>query len=482
MTSSAPQPDAAEPQPADAERTEPRQLEDLSRSELAVLGREFLLAGQLMDRAGMPHIISRFGRDVMGEVAIDEWMGASPVYTPRIQELLDFANGDVETIFKGMQFDIGAPPEFMDFRYKVIDSHHGEFWLDHCGALMDVEPLGDDYVTTMCHTIEDPTFDATAIATNRRARMEALHRPPRVPVDRAPHCHWTVTIDDDVDPLPDPEPMKAITRTLLAQMPVAVPLLAGSSPSPTGPFDALTTGEPGNGNKSRNGDESGNADEAGDEGRSDYSWPLDPDLRLEVFSQPVLVAVLEEICVQSHLLVMAMVAAVERRSSTETAVDIALKQFIGSAGLTAERIAVALGLGDGVGDLAQVLALHPAFLPRSYVDVRLDPHEGPPDTLTVSLYPCAALDEVGRDNWISILADGHDGALQSIAFAINPRFEFVAVEPVDGAVASWALVRSGSTDGRSEANEVTLTRFSTGATFEFSGPTPTPVSLSPRPT
>lgn len=455
-----PVPTEPEPVSTDAEHRAPRQLEDLSRSELAVLGREFLLAGQLMDRAGMPHIISRFGRDVMGEVAIDEWMGASPVYTPRMQALLNFANGDVETIFKGMQFDIGAPPEFMDFRYQVVDSHHGEFWLDHCGALMDVEPMGDDYVTTMCHTIEDPTFDATAIATNRRARMEALHRPPRVPADRSPHCHWTVTIDDDLEPLPDPEPMKAIARTLLARTPVATPPHTGSS-------DPLA--------------EAGTGD-AGDEGLWDYSWPLDPDLRLEVFSQPLLVAVLEEICVQSHLLVMAMVAAVEKRSSTETAVEVARKQFIGSAGLTAERMAEALGLGDGVDDLAQVLALHPAFLPRSYVDVRLDLHGGSPDSLTISVHPSAALDEVGRDNWISILADGHDGALQSIAFAINPEFEFVVAEPADGAVASWALVRSGSTDARSEANEVTLTRFSTGATFEFSEPVPTPVSLSPRPT
>jgi hypothetical protein len=31
---------------------------------------------------------------------------------------------------------------------------------------MDVEPMGEDYVRLMCHDIEDPTFDATAVATN----------------------------------------------------------------------------------------------------------------------------------------------------------------------------------------------------------------------------------------------------------------------------------------------------------------------------
>ena len=127
-------------------------------------------------------------------------MGASPVYTRRMQRALGFEGDSVETIFKGMQLDVGAPPQFMDFRYRISDHDHGEFWLDHCGALMDVEPMGPDYVVAMCHDIEDPTFEATAIATNPRAQVRPIHRPPRVPADRTPHCHWTVTIADDHPP------------------------------------------------------------------------------------------------------------------------------------------------------------------------------------------------------------------------------------------------------------------------------------------
>ncbi|MDN5745822.1 MAG: hypothetical protein L0H31_11945, partial [Nocardioidaceae bacterium] len=102
-----------------------------------------------------------------------------------------------------LQLDIGAPPQFMDFRYTVHDRWHGEFRLDHCGALMDVEPMGPDYVRGMCHDIEDPTFDATAIATNPHAQVRPIHRPPRVPADRAPHCAWTVAIDPSFSE-PDP--------------------------------------------------------------------------------------------------------------------------------------------------------------------------------------------------------------------------------------------------------------------------------------
>ena len=123
-------------------------------------------------------------------------MGASPIYTKRMQKALKYEGDDVITIFKGLQLDIGAPPQFMDFRYTVHDRWHGEFHLDHCGALLDVEPMGEDYVRGMCHDIEDPTFDATAVATNRKAQIRPIHRPPRVPADRHPHCAWTVIIDE----------------------------------------------------------------------------------------------------------------------------------------------------------------------------------------------------------------------------------------------------------------------------------------------
>lgn len=154
-----------------------RTIDDLDHEELATLVKEHLLAGHLIDRAGMP-VVARYGVDVMRDIAIDEWMGASPVYTKRTQRLLGFEGNTVEACFKAMQLEIGAPPEFMDFRFRVIDDNNGLFHLDHCGALMDVEPMGDDYVVAMCHHIEDPTFDATGWATHPQLRMRPLHRPP----------------------------------------------------------------------------------------------------------------------------------------------------------------------------------------------------------------------------------------------------------------------------------------------------------------
>ena len=70
----------------------------MNREALARLVREYLLCGHLIDRAGAPLLIGPYGRDAMRDVAIEEWRGASPIYARRIQSLLGFARGDVETV------------------------------------------------------------------------------------------------------------------------------------------------------------------------------------------------------------------------------------------------------------------------------------------------------------------------------------------------------------------------------------------------
>ncbi len=257
-------------------------FEALSQRDLAVLVPELLLCGQLIDRSGMAHLIVEFGREGMAQVAVEEWESASPWYTRRMQKALGYEGDDVVTIFKGLQLDIGAPPQFMDFRYRVDDPLHGEFWLDHCGALMDVEPLGDEFVTSMCHDIEDPTFDATAIATNPRAQIRPIHRPPRRPADRHPHCAWTVSID----PSHTPPVMTAHTERIGRTAAVTVEL---------SPIDH------------------------GGDGRADYSGPLLSDLRFSDFSRSALVRIAEEICVQHHLLALGFLAAVRRRADEDKA-------------------------------------------------------------------------------------------------------------------------------------------------------------------
>ncbi len=388
----------------------------LSRDELATLVPELLLIGHLIDRSGMAWCIGALGREGMAEVAIEEWMAASPVYTQRMQRALRFVGDDVVTIFKGLQLDIGAPPQFMDFRYTVHDPWHGEFRLDHCGALMDVEPMGEEYVVSMCHDIEDPTFDATAVATNARAQVRPIHRPPRVPADRAPHCAWTVVISDDHPPVSESAGCVALRGSRAAGLELA-------------PIDT-----------------------AGD-GVSDYAGPLLSDVDFGAFSHSALVRIAEEVCLQMHLLSLGFARAVGARLSSSAAAEVCARQLIGIAGLAASRLHASLHLPDGVDGALEVLAVHPLLNPAAYVSAWFDE-----STVGVSRSPAH---EDGA--WIARCGPGRVEALQAIVRAVDPHLDVTVL----GTDTDWTCRVVRRDTPAPDPDEVVVTRMSTGAAFEF---------------
>jgi hypothetical protein len=390
----------------------------LSRAELAVLVPELLLIGQLIDRSGMAWCIQSFGRPEMLQIAIEEWAGASPLYTRRMQKAQRYEGDDIITIFKGLQFDIGAPPQFMDFRYTVHDRWHGEFHLDHCGALLDVEPMGPDYVQGMCHDIEDPTFDATAVATNPKAQVRPIHRPPRTPSDRKPHCAWTVIIDESY-----PEARSIPALDIVASTEAATWELA--------PIDL------------------------DDDGNADYSGPLLSDIDFGAFSHSALVRIADEVCLQMHMLNLSFGIAVRARASgnTELATSICTKQLNGIAGVASERIRNALKLTADVAGLTQVLRFHPLLNPAGYVVAEMDDGR-------LQVHPAPAHEDGA---WISLCSPASTEPLQAIATAVDP---YLAVR-ITGSDTDWTAEFERTDTPAKDSPEVQVTKFSLGATFEF---------------
>ncbi len=371
----------------------------------------------MIDRSGMAWCITSFGREEMVQIAIEEWAGASPIYTQRMQRALNYEGDDVPTIFKGLQLDIGAPPQFMDFRYTIHDRWHGEFHLDHCGALLDVEPMGDEYVFGMCHTIEDPTFDATAVATNPRAQMRPIHRPPRVPSDRHPHCAWTVVIDESY-----PEAQSIPALDIVRQTRAATWELDPIDPS--------------------------------DEGRADYSGPLLSDLDFGAFSHSALVRMADEVCLQMHLLYLSFAIAVRARAADDAeAVSVGTRGLIGLAGLAAERIYRALELPGGIEGTLRVLELHPLLNPAGYVAAEIERNR-----LVVHRSP--AHDDGA---WISLCSADSVQPLQAIATAVDPLLEV----RVSGTGSDWTAELVKTDTPAAELPEVSVAKVSGGSSFQF---------------
>ncbi len=400
-----------------------RRLADLTRDELARLGREFMLFGHLYDRALMPQVAMHLGGGAEIEpLSIWEWKGASPNYTRRMKRLMRIEGDDVVAIVKALQLDVGFPHEYMDARFRIDDAGNAEFWLNHCGALMDVEPRGEKGVVMMCHRIEDPTFDATAVATNPRARMRPIHRPPRIPADRHPHCHWTIRIEPDAEPLVE-EPL---TREV-----GALPLAALPNERPPDR-------------------------EAG--GWSDYAAPFDPEFRLERLAHGTLVAVLREFSLQAHLLASAADLFLSRRHDRSKVREVLASQWQGASWVAAERIAAELGIGGGVRGVAEAIALHPALPPG--VEVTLEPAGD--RGLRVALDAPPALLDPEAPGWLGLLASGQTSALDAIARAIEPRARVEAVGPREFRIDVDPARAPASTP-----QSVTLTRLSTAASWRF---------------
>lgn len=405
-------------------------LADLSRQALAHLGREYLLLGHLVDRVGIPLAIQRLGRDAQLDLSIEEWMGASPIYSKRMQRALGFEGSDVATVFKNLQLDIGAPPQFMDFQFRLDSPESGEFWLPHCGALLDVEPFGEEQVRMMCHAIEDPTFDATAAATHPQMRMRPIHRPPRTPAQRDPHCRWRVFLDETAAPNELPSELVAHGASKLARIPLDLPNVER---------------EPG--------------------GWSDYSGPFDPDFQLEDLSHRALLTVCQEAAVQTHLLVRAFLHGVTTRADPAVALELGRRQWTGSAALGAHRLRRLLGSeSTDIDAIARVFQLHPHFHPRTYVDFRVE--KTGPTTVRLSIGACPALAEDDDLSWFATLDSATPPALEAIAGAVNPRARVDPADVPDGGFA-WDVRIDEAAEPRDDPPELRLARISRGADFEL---------------
>ena len=410
-----------------------RRPEDMSRNELAKLAREYMITAHVNDRTGLAAVTLDPSILDSATIAIEEWMGASPIYTRRMQRALGFAGGDdVTTIFKGLQLDCGFVHQYMDVRYEVESPHKGRFWLESCGALLDVEPHGEEQVFTMCHTIEDPTFDATAVATNRRAQTRPVHRPPRLDsVDPLhPHCEWTVTIDPSHDPVADHPLLSRVEQSALAGLEIRRP-----SADPD------------------------------DDGLALYDGPVLAEPHLELFSRDALVVICKEVCVQVHLLVRSLGLSLADAVGTEKATEILEAEMVGSGWIMSERLARLLDVSPGKGSLDEIetiLSLHPMFQPAEYQPIALE-REG--DALRLHLLdgPAAADDDGAA--WGSLLRSGRDKGLVAAVQAINRRAKVEPIEGSDGP--SWTITLDPEATPVAVPDWVALGHLSGSSKFTF---------------
>lgn len=108
--------------------------------------------------------------------------------------------------------------------------------------------------------------------------MRPIHRPPRTPADRHPHCAWTVIIDESYPEAQAIPALEVVSQTRAATWELD-------------PIDRT------------------------DEGQADYSGPLLSDFDFAAFSHSALVRMADEVCLQMHLLYLSFAIAVAARAA-----------------------------------------------------------------------------------------------------------------------------------------------------------------------
>lgn len=406
-------------------------FDDLARPQLLVAALETMHVGHLLDRALMPQLyFATNSFDAVDQVAIDEWMGASPVYTGRMRRLMQIEGDTVPAIVKALQLDCGFPHQYMDVGWTMIDDARAEFYLRHCGALLDVEPYGEERVRGMCHTIEDPTFDATAYATNPRARIRPLHRPPRVPAGRLPHCHWTIAIDPANEPVGPAKNTRAVAALPLAR------IVNERAPER-------------------------------DDGWTDYARDVEPEFKLGLLSSATLAAVAREFQIQEHLLSCSAEMALVERVGVEKARAVLLAQWGAVAWRASERLAAALGgVGGGAGAVARVLRLNAALPPGFARSVTVDA-----DRVLVVLEPQSGeMLDPEHPGWVGLVARGEGLGVETAAQGVDARARLASIDVRDGRVVAEVTVLPGSAPAAMpkaaqfmSVSGATTFRFDTGA-------------------
>ena len=119
--------------------------------------------------------------------------------------------------------------------------------------------------------------------------------------------------------------------------------------------------------------------------------------------------------------------AIAERWDESAAREIAAQQFIGSAGLAAERVGAAMHIGSAGGSadadldaIAKLFQIHPAFYPRAYVDLSVERGN---DAVLCAIRDSDAFNEGDAYSWFALLAasDGVHPALDAIVRTVNPR-------------------------------------------------------------
>ena len=318
--------------------------------------------------------------------ALDEWMGASPVYNARNRALHNIRSKGVDTIMKGFQLDTGAPNMWLKFQFDVPSVARGHFWLTSCDAyhhvraLTNADPASERQI---CLYMEDPTFDATVMVVNPAARCRPVFRPPHGgDLPAAGPCRWEVTIGE----------------TLAA--------------AEFGTFTDEVRASPA-------GQSSFREEAPGDDGLADYSGPFKRDFRLEDLCHSTLKTQVKEFALDLHLLQRASYLSLLNGFGHAVVEELISEHCAAMAPVYQARIRRLFGIeSDDMTAILKLLQLDHHFVPE-YLAIGVALQDEAHGLFWIN--QCDALADGRTMGVIGATLAGYTTGLQQLVQSANPR-------------------------------------------------------------
>jgi hypothetical protein len=166
-------------------------LSDLAHNVLARQCKEFALDVHLLNRACYTSIAERWGEDVLGPLAVEQWRSMAPVTVHRLRKAFDITGDSMSSVLKVLQLNPFLPREYLKLGFELLDETSGRIWIEDCAALQEVEARG--IISLMTHHPETPGFDAMAKAVNSYVQVAPLDP---AAIDGA-KLAWEIIIDKD---------------------------------------------------------------------------------------------------------------------------------------------------------------------------------------------------------------------------------------------------------------------------------------------
>ena len=169
--------------------------EDLSKTALIKLLKEFARSFLLIESMWFDTIEKRLGTEEANKIDLDIWRSLFvPSNVARTRQALNVQGDDVEALFKILQHVPDGAAGLFEGKWELKNPNYGTWTCYRCSGLLYWERHRPERIQYMCHVYEPIIEQLYATLVNPKIKCTPLKLPPRKSPDENP-CVWEFSLE-----------------------------------------------------------------------------------------------------------------------------------------------------------------------------------------------------------------------------------------------------------------------------------------------